>query len=70
MVSIVPVEPWLTNESNKRSWLELNSPDNLEEDEDVRWKRDLTEAVNAIRDSDLDLDKDVHMILHRPGSLH
>lgn len=47
--------------SNKRSLIEPNFPDNIEEDEDARREREINEAleaIDAIRDSDLDLNEE------------
>lgn len=57
IVNISPIEPRSANRSHKRSRIMPTSPDNNNEDEDDQWKRELNEALEAIdeiRDSDLD----------------
>lgn len=48
VVNIAPIESQSASKSNKGSKTELNSPDNVEEDDDACHERELIEALDAI----------------------
>lgn len=57
MVSLAPIESRLSNWNVKRSRIEPNSPDNVEEDDDARLERKIDETL-AINDELKDSDED------------
>lgn len=63
-INISTIEPWSANLSYKMSWIEPNFPDNADEDDDAQWEREINEAleaIDALRDLDLDLVEETTM---------
>lgn len=57
MVNIAQIEPWSAIRNNKRSKIELNTPNNDDDDEDDQWERELSKtlyAIDTIMGSNLD----------------
>lgn len=64
MVNIAPIKPWSVSQKNKRFWIGPNSREQVDEDEDARHEKEPNEAldaIDAIREYDLESDDNRHM---------